>query len=325
MAMNREIYLKHISDTLATLRVQVENRNSLQLYDINILAEDLFKELLNLVYGYNLENLNITEKNAAAIDLGDTKRRVAIQVTSDNSGTKIRDTVDKFNQKKLYEKYERLIILIIAKKKDYRKDFGNQSLFFKMEILDISDLLQHIRGMETPGLEKIADFLEREFEVKRKQGGKSISSSEPNEVVTIMKLIEFLSDHEDINITGEVEEEPDPENKIYRRFSHHSEFLVSQYRELVAIYGEALKIADQTLGLNPGKIIKARSYLKDESDKVLTKCEDNPKKALEVLVEYFESKLSTSGVQYDKVAIKFYLVDELIKCNVFPNTPGERN
>lgn len=240
MAMNREIYLKQISDTLATLRLQVENRNSLQLYDINILAEDLIKELLNLVYGYNLKNVNIAEKHAAAIDLGDTKMRVAIQVTSDNSSTKIRDTVDKFNEKKLYEKYERLIILIIAKKKAYRKDYGSQSLFFRMEILDIFDLLLHIGSLETSKLEKIKDFLEREFEVKRRQVGKSISSSESNEVVTIMKLIEFLSDHEDINITGELEEEPNPENKIYRRFSHHSEFLISQYQELVAIYGAKL-------------------------------------------------------------------------------------
>ena len=45
--MNREIYLKQISDTLGILRHQVENRNSIQLYDINILAEDFFKDLLN--------------------------------------------------------------------------------------------------------------------------------------------------------------------------------------------------------------------------------------------------------------------------------------
>ena len=88
--MNREIYLKKISDTLGTLRYQVENRNSLRLYDLNVLAEDLFKELLNFVFDYKLENLNISEKNMTAIDLGDKKAGIAVQVTSENRSTKIR-------------------------------------------------------------------------------------------------------------------------------------------------------------------------------------------------------------------------------------------
>jgi hypothetical protein len=209
--MNREIYLKKISDTLGILRHQVENRNSLHLYDMNILAEDLFKELLNLVFDYMLENLNISEKHMTAIDLGDKKAGAAVQVTSENSSTKIRDTVDKFNARKLYQEYTHLIILIVTKKKNYPENLlKNRSLFVKTEIFDISDLLRHIRGLETPKLEKIADFLEREFEVKGRQGGKAIGFPEPNEVVTIMRLIEFLSNYETVNIGDEVDEEPDP-------------------------------------------------------------------------------------------------------------------
>jgi hypothetical protein len=93
---------------------------------------------------------------------------------------------------------------------------------------------------------------------------------------------------------------------------------------LVSIYGEALKIATDTLGLNAGKVKKVGSFLKDESDRVLTKCDGNPKKALEVLIDYFENKISSSGMRYDRMAIKFYLVTGLINCNVFPNPPGEK-
>jgi hypothetical protein len=59
--------------------------------------------------------------------------------------------------------------------------------------------------------------------------------------------------------------------------------------------------------------------LKDESDIILTKENNNPKLALHSLVELFYGKLSSNGVTFDKQAIKFYLLDELIKCNVFPN------
>ena len=60
-------------------------------------------------------------------------------------------------------------------------------------------------------------------------------------------------------------------------------------------------------------------FLKDESDIILTKENNNPKLALHSLVELFYGKLSSNGVTFDKQAIKFYLLDELIKCNVFPN------
>jgi hypothetical protein len=60
-------------------------------------------------------------------------------------------------------------------------------------------------------------------------------------------------------------------------------------------------------------------FLRDESDIILTKENNNAKLALHSLVELFYDKLSEKGVVFNKQAIKFYLLDELIKCNVFPN------
>ena len=45
--------------------------------------------------------------------------------------------------------------------------------------------------------------------------------------------------------------------------------------------------------------------------------------ALNKLVIYFETKLSANGKKYDRSAIKFYLVNEMIKCRVFPNERSE--
>lgn len=65
-SMNREAYLKIIADSLATLSKQVELRNSINLLDINIILGDFFKDFLNLVYGYELINLNIEEHKVAS-------------------------------------------------------------------------------------------------------------------------------------------------------------------------------------------------------------------------------------------------------------------
>lgn len=87
--MNKEIYIKEIAESLALLSKEVTILNAVNLYDINIVAEDFFPGLLNLIYDYELKNVNNLEKNAPAIDLFDPKNRISIQVTSDNSSTKI--------------------------------------------------------------------------------------------------------------------------------------------------------------------------------------------------------------------------------------------
>ena len=115
--MKKEIYLKNVAESLALLSKQVELLNAVNLYDINIIAEDFFTELLNLIFGYKLKNVNVVEKNAPAIDLIDEENKISIQVTSDNSSTKIRHTIHEYIDNKAYEKYDRLIVLILTRKK----------------------------------------------------------------------------------------------------------------------------------------------------------------------------------------------------------------
>ena len=67
--LNKEIYLKEVAKSLALLSNEVAILNAVNLYDINIVAEDFFPGLLNLIYGYKLKNANYLEKNAPAIAL----------------------------------------------------------------------------------------------------------------------------------------------------------------------------------------------------------------------------------------------------------------
>lgn len=53
--MNKEVYLKNIAENLALLSREVSILNAVNLYDINIIAEDFFPGLLNLIYGYELK------------------------------------------------------------------------------------------------------------------------------------------------------------------------------------------------------------------------------------------------------------------------------
>ncbi|WP_454842565.1 SMEK domain-containing protein [Pseudomonas hormoni] len=165
--MNRLTYHKKIITALSWLKAQVELNNSIALTDINHGAEDFYCGLLNLIYGFKLKNINIINNNAAAIDLGDEDEKVAFQVTSTSALTKTKYTVDKFIEKKLYEKYDKLIILNIVNKSIHRSaKIGNAEyeLDTKNDIIDVADLIKAIiNDSDLIKLKAIVDFLGAEL------------------------------------------------------------------------------------------------------------------------------------------------------------------
>ena len=318
--MNKEVYLKNIAENLALLSREVSILNAVNLYDINIIAEDFFPGLLNLIYGYELKNANHLEKNAPAIDLIDQKNRIAVQVTSDNSSTKIKHTIEEFNKSQAYHLYDRLVVLILTQKKKYSSNFDTQGLFSfekASDIWDVEKLIKDIRELETEQIKNISDYLSEELYNKYY----SVRETQAGEVNTIIDLIEYISQHRKVNKDRETT--VDPEYKIYKRFKNFADKLITEYTTLYTIYGEALNIVNETLGIDEAQDIIIMFYLQDISVQFLEEEHDNPIAALNKLVTYFEEKLSINGKKYDRSAIKFYLVNEMIKCRVFPNERSE--
>ncbi len=318
--MNKEVYLKNIAENLALLSREVSILNAVNLYDINIIAEDFFPGLLNLIYGYELKNANHLEKNAPAIDLIDQKNRIAVQVTSDNSSTKIKHTIEEFNKSQAYHLYDRLVVLILTQKKKYSSNFDTQGLFSfekARDIWDVEKLIKDIRELETEQIKNVSDYLSEELYNKYY----SVRETQAGEVDTIIDLIEYISQHRKVNKDRETT--VDPEYKIYKRFKNFADKLITEYTTLYTIYGEALNIVNETLGIDEAQDIIIMFYLQDISVQFLEEEHDNPIAALNKLVTYFEEKLSINGKKYDRSAIKFYLVNEMIKCRVFPNERSE--
>lgn len=320
--INSEIDLKNISNSLALLSREVEIYNCVNFYDINIVAEDFYAQLLNLIYGINLYNLNAYEKNAPAIDLGDKKTRISIQVTSDNDSKKIKKTIDKFIEYKHYLNYDRLIVLMLTKKKNYSVNFDTKSKFKfdkKSDIIDYLDLMKAINKKDTQELEEISSFLERELTSKIE----SEKTTNAGEVDTIIDLIEYITKNRELK--KKLDTVVDPEYKIQKRFREFAERLIDDYTSLYTIYGDALEMVHTILEIDEALDIITIMYLQDISIKILDETKNNPVEALNKLVEFFEERLSKNGKKYDRAAIKFYLINETIKCNVFPNERSEYN
>lgn len=305
---NRQTYITVITKRITYLQKEVENFNSLNLTDINVFAENFYRDLFNLI-GFTFTNTNFENNNYAHIDLIDTVNKQAIQVTAQNDNVKIKEAIDGFFKKSENQGYKLQILLISKDAKYYKTKFGN-NFKHKEDVLDIKRLLAIINNIpEVDTIKKIADFLDKNVLTERRK-------TECSEVETIMELINYLSLNKNrviIDKTVNV----DPKNKIENRFSEHSDYLKQQYSDLYAKYNGALVEATSEIDGVEAEIIS--DFLRDESDFILTKEDNNPKIALYALVELFYGKLSSNGVKFDKQAIKFYLLDELIKCNVFPN------
>ena len=95
--------MKHIElinkfrEQLSRLVVEVEGAVAMGHFDLNKICEDVVCGLFRELYGFEaLRNLNSEEKaNYPGIDLADDEAKIAIQVTSDKSLDKVKETLGK--------------------------------------------------------------------------------------------------------------------------------------------------------------------------------------------------------------------------------------
>lgn len=101
--MSSPIYFSNITKYFQQYADIVESLNSFGLTDESIHAENLFIEILNSVFGWQLKNANEFIKNQSSFDLIDKKRFIYVQVTAnknhkpkfDNAISSFKSPIDK--------------------------------------------------------------------------------------------------------------------------------------------------------------------------------------------------------------------------------------
>ncbi|EFR8875057.1 hypothetical protein H1Z24_004482, partial [Salmonella enterica] len=139
------------------------------------------------------------------------------------------------------------------------------------------------------------------------------------EVATILGMIKILSQEDHPLIGNGFIDEPDPERKINKRFAAYARYLMDIYTPLISIYAGILNDIRQSSDTGMLNINKLSAYLKRFSNTVLDECDDDPVRALNKMTDYYSTRLIADGVDYDDSAIQYYLIDNMIRCNVFPN------
>lgn len=161
-------YKKDIIEALNHIALISEAHNKAGMFDINKDAEEFYRGLLNLFYGWDLKNAN-TEKdpNYEGVDLLCMNSKIAVQVTSEKNSEKIHKSIKGFKNRALKEGYTELYILMFKGKQEFpRADFtssvGDCFVFDKdKHIIDHSDLCAKLKDAEFDDVKAIWRYLRK--------------------------------------------------------------------------------------------------------------------------------------------------------------------
>lgn len=167
ICMNRIFHFNCVSEKLHILSHRIQTSGRLNLLDIHLHCENFYSLFFNLIYGYELRNLNRENPNFESIDLIDDKNKILFQVSATSTRQKIESSLAKDVLKK-YSSYTFKFISISKDASDLKKikDYKNpHSINFtpKKDIHDIASILDVILEKPSHEIKNIYEFIKDEL------------------------------------------------------------------------------------------------------------------------------------------------------------------
>lgn len=163
--MTREQKLiDEIIEQIVLLRMEIEIKAKLGLLDGNKHIENYMKNLLNPCYELNLINLNTEQINYPGVDLGDKNKKIAYQITSTKTSSKINKTLKAFDDNDVGNTFKKLKIFIVGNKQksySFDKELAKKIGFTVDDIFDIDDLVKNISTLSIDKLEIVHDYVSK--------------------------------------------------------------------------------------------------------------------------------------------------------------------
>lgn len=93
--MNRTYYYNYIEEKLAILAYRINSRGKLNTLELNVHSETFFADLCNVIFDYELINMNTIKQNVEGIDLIDNSNKIIVQVSATCTKQKVEDSLGK--------------------------------------------------------------------------------------------------------------------------------------------------------------------------------------------------------------------------------------
>ena len=186
--MQRKTYFDYIEEKLAILSIRVKNRGKLNILDVHMHSENFYRDLMNLLYDWSLDNINNSIQNVEAIDLIDYNKKIIVQISATVTKAKIEKSLDK----KIIEEYAqrgyKFKFVSIAenadklRKQNYQNPYG-VGFEPQNDIFDISSLEKDIIDLQTEKMERVYQFIKAEL------GNMPDSISFNSDLATIINIL----------------------------------------------------------------------------------------------------------------------------------------
>ncbi|CAG0941396.1 hypothetical protein BROC_01427 [Candidatus Brocadiaceae bacterium] len=318
--MNRSTYFNHIEEKLCLLATRLEVRGRLNILDLNLHSENFYLHLFNMLFGWELQNLNTVRQNAAGVDLVDTRNKIIVQVSATATKQKIESALAK--DLSAYKDYSFKFISISKDAQDLRtKTFSNPyNLTFlpANDIFDIHTLLALIITMEIDRTKEIYDFLKKELK----------SEPDPEKVESsLTTIIKILSKEDWSQGVSDFETVPfDVEAKISYNQLNTARTLIEDYAfhcpRIDKIYSEF-----DRQGAN-----KSLSILKRiRTEYIKLGSADSPDQCFFSIIEKVVQKIRESAnytpipEEELELCVQILVVDAFIRCKIFKNPLGNND
>lgn len=315
--MNRDIYVTKIKTLLNILKCEIKDSGKLNLLDINVHAEDFYRDLLNLIYCWQLQNMNQWNQNAAGGDLWYNGGKLVIQVSSTTTKDKIQSSIDKLSEEQ-FAGYRFKFLRIDGDVKKLRKESFNthDNIAFdpSVDIIDISTLLKDIAHLGIDSLIKVYELCVKEI----------IPLDTPKITETDLAIVvKALATNVRDWSKGRRPIEYDVEKKIV--FNHLEEHrrLINDYKLYI---GKLTAVYDEFVDNGTDYSFIILQNLSDMYSRYLGQYESNAlfDKIVDEARELAMNSKSAEDIPVDRVnvCINVIVIDAFIRCKIFEDPEG---
>ena len=164
-AMKRARLIDDIVKRITLLSSIVRCKSKNNLHSDNVVAENVYRDIYNIIEKSSYKNLNQEENNFPGGDLIDEKQKKLIQVTSDLSFKKIKETVRKLDIER-FEGFSLEIIIMGERRSKYKGDCLPTSYIvfdYSTNIVDNPAFVNRIKNLTFDQIESIQKILEKEI------------------------------------------------------------------------------------------------------------------------------------------------------------------
>jgi len=319
--MKRSTYYDYIEEKLNLLSLRVKSRGKLNILDLHLHSENFYMFLLNMIFGWNLENVNSIKHNTEAIDLIDNDNKYFIQISATSTKQKIEAALSKGIFLK-YPEYTFKFLSIANDSTDLRtKNYLNShSVNFDPpnDIIDIQMILNKICPLDIDKLRELYEFVKKEL-------GSEIDIVRLDSDLAL--IIGILSE-EDLSNLNTIENINSLEivRKIDFNNLKSSRLIIDDFKIYYNKIDKKYKEFDK-LGVNKSLAVLysiRKHYIAAISD---NKCTNNDILFLDIIQkvrsQILESKNYTD-IPFEELdfCVSILVVDAFIRCKIFENPEG---